>query len=625
MHALIIAYPSELRSGLVSTVRELGFEVATPDTGPAALDAFRTHQHPLVIANWHASNWDGAAFCQSLRQIDSSHRSIVLVLAADNSPADELQSAIDAGADDYILCPIELPLLSIRLQVAARRVQTRSESARIEQQLRESNLRFDLAVRGANEGLWDAQLLGRHWNRPDTVVWYSPRFKELLGFSTDEFDQFPDVLDSWASRLHPDDRDSIFQAVGEHVDHKRPYDVEYRLRTKSGEYRWFSARGEGIWDEQGQLLRMAGSLRDITTFKQFEAKLQHSEATWRTLVENAPDIILLANLDGTIKFINRTTPIAVQSVGRTIYDYIEEPYKDAARAALEAVRSTGHSQRFEVRGLSENGQAGIWYANRLGPIRNNDRIESVILIATDITHRKIAEEHVRREQQLLRRLLDLQERERRLVAYDIHDGLVQYLTGALMHLEAFAAAAPATPDDAHVEYDRGIELLREALAEGRRLISGLRPPILDERGIVAALEYVVNEMRPYIPQIEFLNYAHFGRLVPAIEVAIFRIAQEALTNVRLHSGAQRAQVELLQHGEWVRLVIRDWGRGFDPAEVQEERFGLQGIRQRVGLLGASAVVDSAPGQGTVITVDFPLIPEKSLTPGEPLPTAQKSP
>jgi signal transduction histidine kinase len=270
--------------------------------------------------------------------------------------------------------------------------------------------------------------------------------------------------------------------------------------------------------------------------------------------------------------------------------------------------------------MSEHGNPGVWYANRLGPIWRGDQIENAILIATDITQRKYAEEQVRREQQSLRQLLDLQERERRLIAYDIHDGLVQYLTGALMHLEAFAASNALGNSPA--DYERGTELLREALAEGRRLISGLRPPILDERGVVAALEYLVSEIRPDIPLIEFQNHTHFGRLAPAIEVAIFRIAQEALTNVRLHSGAERAQVELVQHGEWVRLVVRDWGRGFDPATVQEERFGLQGIRQRARLLGASAAVESAPGQGTVLTVDFPLIQEKPMATGEHSPSAQ---
>ena len=98
-------------------------------------------------------------------------------------------------------------------------MQSRAESIRVEQQLRESNERFDLAVRGANEGLWDARPRTTPWYRPDAEVWFSPRFKELLGFSDDEF---PNLLESWAQRLHPDDRDRVFQAVTEHFEQKKP-------------------------------------------------------------------------------------------------------------------------------------------------------------------------------------------------------------------------------------------------------------------------------------------------------------------------------------------------------------------------------------------------------------------
>lgn len=620
MQALIVVHQPELRTALVSAAREFGFDSTTPENAPAALDAFRVLKHPLVVITCQAPQWDGTQLYRDLRQLDPNRLSTILVITSNVPSGSNFQLNFDPGADDFVIYPIDPALLRIRLQIAIRHMQNRAESIRIEQQLRESNERFELAVRGANEGLWDTSALGKLWNRPDAKIWYSPRFKQLLGYSDEEF---PNILGSWSTRLHPEDRQRIFEAVTDHIEHKKPYDVQYRLRTKSGEYRWYSARGQGIWDAHDELLRMSGSLRDITNIKEYEAKLKERESTWRSLVENAPDIILTASLDGTIKFINRFTDIAKDSIGRSIYEYVEEPYRDRMRAALDAVRTTGELQRFEALGMSEHGKPGVWYANRLGPIWRGDQIENAILIATDITQRKHAEEQVRLEQQSLRRTLDIQERERRLVAYDIHDGLVQYLTGALMHLEAFAASAYAAPGDAPPDYDRGIELLREALAEGRRLVSGLRPPILDERGIVAALEYLVTEVRPEIPQIEFVNHTQFGRLTPAIEVAIFRITQEAITNVRLHSGAQRAQVELVQRGEWVRLVVRDWGLGFDPASVQEERFGLQGIRQRARLLGASAVVQSAPGQGTVLTVDFPLIQEKPMATGAHSPSAQK--
>jgi signal transduction histidine kinase len=230
-----------------------------------------------------------------------------------------------------------------------------------------------------------------------------------------------------------------------------------------------------------------------------------------------------------------------------------------------------------------------------------------VLIATNVSQRKKAEEQLERQRQVMQRLIDLQERERQIVAYEIHDGIMQSLAAGLMHLEAYASAIPM-PAGGNSDYQRSLKLLRESVAEGRRLISGLRPPILDERGVVAALEDLVSEVKQDIPDLELVTHTFFGRLAAPLEVAIFRMAQEGLANIRQHSGSKRARLELVQHGEWVRLMVRDWGCGFDPAVVQEERFGLQGIRQRARLLGTRAIIESVIGQGTVIVVDFPLLP-----------------
>lgn len=140
-----------------------------------------------------------------------------------------------------------------------------SERKRAEAALRESQERLDLAVRGSTDGLWDGRPLpDHHWSSPHTPVWWSLRFKQMLGFSEGEF---PDVLESWSSRLHPDDTERVFAALTAHIERKEPYDVEYRLLTKQGLYHWFRARGQAIWDEQGRLLRMAGSLQCITDCK----------------------------------------------------------------------------------------------------------------------------------------------------------------------------------------------------------------------------------------------------------------------------------------------------------------------------------------------------------------------
>ncbi len=123
-----------------------------------------------------------------------------------------------------------------------------------EEALRISEERFALAVRGSNDGIWD-------WDIPTDNVYYAPRFLELLGFQEHEF---PGCLDSFKKQLHPEDYDRTFAAVDAHLQQRIPFDVEYRLRLKSGEYRWFRARGQALWDDSGRATRMAGSITDIT-------------------------------------------------------------------------------------------------------------------------------------------------------------------------------------------------------------------------------------------------------------------------------------------------------------------------------------------------------------------------
>ena len=129
---------------------------------------------------------------------------------------------------------------------------------------RKSEERYALAVRGSTDGLWD-------WNILSGEVFYADRFKELIGYSPDEF---PDTFDSFRDHLHPEDLDATLKAIEQHFKERVPYDVEYRLRTKPGEYRCFHARGQAIWDEHGKAFRMAGSIQDINERKQMEKKSQ---------------------------------------------------------------------------------------------------------------------------------------------------------------------------------------------------------------------------------------------------------------------------------------------------------------------------------------------------------------
>ncbi|MDR3606105.1 MAG: PAS domain-containing methyl-accepting chemotaxis protein [Oligoflexia bacterium] len=147
-------------------------------------------------------------------------------------------------------------------------------------ELNQALVRFDLVSRSSSEGLWDMEYPANGEIKPETPFWWSDQFRKLVGFANEH--DFPNVMNSWASRLHPNDKDRIFAAFGAHLSDKTgktPYKVEYQLQMKSGEYRWFAAQGATLRDQAGNPLRVAGSVKDITEEKNRDTELEKSIGT----------------------------------------------------------------------------------------------------------------------------------------------------------------------------------------------------------------------------------------------------------------------------------------------------------------------------------------------------------
>ncbi len=203
-------------------------------------------------------------------------------------------------------------------------------------------------------------------------------------------------------------------------------------------------------------------------------------------------------------------------------------------------------------------------------------------------------------------VLHLLELDRHWIAAELHDGLVQDIIAAQMHLESLVHGNKLPSDEARAAVVKAAALLRKAVDEARRVILGLRPPMLDDIGLIGAIKTLLNENDAPGPKIRFRADIAFRRLDPRLETGVYRIVQEAVANIRRHSKADRAEVRLAQVGKRLEIVIRDSGVGFDPAGIQKKCFGVRGILERARLLGGSAKVDSVPGKGTRITVSLPL-------------------
>lgn len=297
--------------------------------------------------------------------------------------------------------------------------------------------------------------------------------------------------------------------------------------------------------------------------------------------------------------------------GRYVHEtLVPERYREAAKGGMLAFARNGQGafvgKVVELAALRKNGSE-FSIESSVSPILMEGGWGAVAIIR-DVTDRKRAEEILKRERRLLRDMLDLHERDRKLVAYEIHDGLAQQLTAAVFRFQSVDPSRESGLAEGREMFEEGLRLLRQAMVETRRLISGLRPPVLDELGVVAAIQCLVDEKQQNgNPKIEFIHDPELERLAAPLESSAFRIVQECLTNACRYSKSDKVRVELGRREGRLLVEVQDWGIGFEPEKVNGGHYGLRGIHERARLLGGDVTVQTAPQQGTLIRVVLPLI------------------
>jgi signal transduction histidine kinase len=206
----------------------------------------------------------------------------------------------------------------------------------------------------------------------------------------------------------------------------------------------------------------------------------------------------------------------------------------------------------------------------------------------------------------LRRVVEAQELERARLARELHDETGQALTSILLglrHLDDVAASDEAREATAAIR-----ELVASTLQDVRRLAVELRPSALDDFGLVPALERLAANVSERSPDLAVDIEARLGgmRPPPEAETALYRIVQEALTNVVKHAEARRVSITLVRKGESAVVVVEDDGRGFEPEAVRDGALGFVGMRERVELVGGRLAVESSPGAGTTLVAEVPV-------------------
>jgi len=358
--------------------------------------------------------------------------------------------------------------------------------------------------------------------------------------------------------------------------------------------------------------------------------LPEARLLWDALTGSVDGFVSVLDRELRLQFLNRSDVghAAVETfLGRPITEFLVPEDRDRVQRILHEVLATGQDAAYEAAAPNALGEV-MSYSVRASPVRDGGRVVAIVTSAVDGRLLHDTEQALRNERQALQQMLRTQERERQLVSYEIHDGLAQYQAGAIMQLEACLHSMQSRRDpgldDVIRSCTEGLRLMRAAAAEARRLINGLRPPMLDELGIEEAIESLVERMHDVVPVIRYLHPAPLRRLDPDVETAIFRIVQESLSNVRKHAAARSVDIVLEPRGDTdVAVRVVDDGVGFDVRSVPEGRFGLEGIRQRARLFGREATISSAPGKGTQIEVALPLFPAMVRADGRGTPEANR--
>jgi PAS domain S-box-containing protein len=248
---LLVVDDNEMNRDILSRrLRRQGYDVVTAADGTQALELAERQEFSLVLLDIEMPGLSGLEVLETLRRRWSLNQLPVIIVTARQESRDVVE-ALNCGANDYLTKPIDLP-------IAVARIQTQLARKQAEAALQESEERYALAVRGANDGLWD-------WNLRTDEIYFSPRWKQMLGVPEEVEEGIPEA---WFRRVHPDDRDRLMADIAAHLEHLTPqFENQHRMMHADGAYRWMLSRGVAVRDGAGKAYRMAGSQTDITEGK----------------------------------------------------------------------------------------------------------------------------------------------------------------------------------------------------------------------------------------------------------------------------------------------------------------------------------------------------------------------
>ena len=536
-----------------------------------------------------------------------------------------------------------------------------TERKQAEQALRQSEQRLSRAQEIAHLGSWELDLVSNRLTWSDEVY-------RIFGLQPQEFGA---TYEAFLEAVHPDDRAAVDAAYsGSLREGRDTYETEHRVVRKStGEIRFVHERCQHIRDASGRIIRSIGMVHDITERKRMEEELRQSEEKSRLLIKYAPSMFYEIDFhrpgfksvnDAMCDFLGYTRE---ELLAMNPFDLLDDEGKALFRERIRQ-RFTGEeiSDSVEYKSKTKDGREVHGVLN-ISFTYKDGKPEGAVVVAHDITERKRAEEALRQrtlelqhltetlDQQVRERteelevaneeltnqvdeclrietdlrksqtslrqlsieLLNVQEKERKAVAGEIHDSIGSSLAAIKFKVEAaLTEVADKSSETASALKSLG-PVIQTAIDEARRIQMNLRPSMLDDLGLLATVKWLCRQFESTYSGIHIRqNIKIEEHEVPdSLRTVMFRVVQEGLNNVAKHSKAKLVILVVQKAGRVIRLFIKDYGEGFDLSRAQFQNdtahgFGLRSMRERTELSGGTFEIESTQGKGTTVRASWPI-------------------
>ena len=477
-----------------------------------------------------------------------------------------------------------------------------TEKKKTEDALHESEYRLRVALDASQAGWYDTDLTtgSSVWDERTIRIWG----QDPATFTTSvEY-----ALDA----IHPEDKawfHPLFFAALE--SDTQDLDAEYRILWPDGQVRWKRDQFHIFRDSDGKAIRFIGATVDTTEQYELEQALRESEELYRNLVEQISDALFTLEIDGTVKYISPAIEAILgyapdEVTGLAAFDFITPDEHDLARSRLNMLGAGEFPRYSEYQALTKSGEKR-WIRISSQPIEENGRITGIRGVMTDIHDQKIAEKQ-------LEQAAVLAERER--LARDLHDAVTQSLFMATATAEALPRVWQRNPEQARRALEELRLLTRGALAEMRSLLLELRPASFAEQPLGTLLRQLTDGLAARSRILITTTIVGECLLPDDVQMALYRITQEALNNTIKHADASRVLVSLQCEDEQVLLLVNDDGIGYDP-EIVVAHFGLENMQARARDIGAEIHFKSSPDNGAEITVTWQ--PRGNMKPANSVP------